>query len=208
MIIGSELSFSLSWDILLVLFVGLPVVCGVLSGLFPGITLTRMKPLDAIANRSSGGRQMPVVRNVLIVLQFVISIGLISATLVINKQMRYLTTLDLGYNRENVVMVSGSSFMSSQKFETFREHLLTSPSIVDASLINGNPMRVGQMNTVQINELLDYTPKYLYGDQHTLHVLGISMVEGDSISDANIDPCGGGRARWLSTRRSPSISVI
>lgn len=191
LIIGSELSFSLSWDILLVLFIGMPVVCGVLSGIFPAVTLTRMKPLDAMANRSSGGRQMSVVRNALIVLQFVISIGLISATLLINKQMRYLTTLDLGYNRENVVMVGGGSFMNNEKFNTFRTQLLTNPAIVNASLIQGNPMQVGQMNTVAINEREQLSPRYLYGDQHTLHVLGIPMVEGDSISDTNID-----RLQW------------
>lgn len=187
MIVGSELSFSLTWDVLLVLFVALPVFCGVLSGIFPAITLTRMKPLDAIANRSSGGRQMSVVRNVLIVFQFVISIGLISATLLINKQMRYLTTLDLGYNRENVVIVEGGSFMNNEKFNTFRDRLLTSPTIVDASLIQGDPMRVGNMNTVQISEKEQLSPRYLYGDQHTLHVLGVPMVEGDSISETNFD---------------------
>lgn len=187
MIVGSELSFSLTWDVLLVLFVALPVFCGVLSGIFPAITLTRMKPLDAIANRSSGGRQMSVVRNVLIVFQFVISIGLISATLLINKQMRYLTTLDLGYNRENVVIVEGGSFMSNEKFNTFRDRLLTSPTIVDASLIQGDPMNVSNMNTVQISEKENLSPRYLYGDQHTLHVLGVPMVEGDSISETNFD---------------------
>lgn len=187
MIVGSELSFSLTWDVLLVLFVALPVFCGVLSGIFPAITLTRMKPLDAIANRSSGGRQMSVVRNVLIVFQFVISIGLISATLLINKQMRYLTTLDLGYNRENVVIVEGGSFMNNEKFNTFRDRLLTSPTIVDASLIQGDPMNVSNMNTVQISEKEQLSPRYLYGDQHTLHVLGVPMVEGDSISETNFD---------------------
>lgn len=190
-IIGSELSFSLSWDVLLVLFVGLPVVCGVLSGIFPAVTLTRMKPLDAMANRSSGGRQMSVVRNALIVFQFVISIGLISATLLINKQMRYLTTLDLGYNRENVLVVTGGSFMNNEKFNSFRTQLLGNPAIVNASLIKENPMHIGNMNTVQINEREQLSPRYLYGDQHTLHVLGIPMVEGDSISDTNFD-----RLQW------------
>lgn len=48
-------------------------------------------------------------------------------------------------------------------------------------------MRVGQMNTVQISEKESLSPRHLYGDQHTLHVLGVPMVEGDSISDTNID---------------------
>lgn len=186
-LLGSALSFSLNWDVLLVLFVALPVVCGVLSGIFPAVALTRMKPLDAIANRSSGGRQMSLVRNALIVFQFTISIGLIAATLLINKQMRYLTTLDLGYDRENVVMVKGGRFMNHDRFEAFRDRLLTSPTIVDASLINGNPMNVTTMNTIRLNEQESFSPKHLYGDPHTLHVLGVRMVEGDSISETNFD---------------------
>lgn len=188
---GSELSFSLSWDVLLVLFVGMPLVCGVLSGIFPAVMLTRTKPLDAIANRSSGGRQMSAVRNALIVFQFTVSIGLIASTLLINKQIRYLTTLDLGYNRENVVKLWCGPYMNRDKFNTFRTQLLTHPAIVDASLINGNPMAVGNMNTVPINEQENFTPRYLAGDPHTLHVLGIPMVEGDSISETNID-----RLKW------------
>ncbi|MDE6499630.1 MAG: ABC transporter permease, partial [Rikenella sp.] len=187
MLLGSELSFDLSWDVLAVLFGVLPVVCGVLSGIFPAVVLTRMKPLDAIANRSSGGRQMSAVRNALIVFQFTISIGLIAATLIINKQMRYLTTLDLGYNRENVVCLNSGPYMNREKFDTFRTQLLANPAIVDASLLGGDPMGVGSMNTVNINETEYLSPRHLYGDQHTLHVLGVPMVEGDSMSDANID---------------------
>lgn len=190
MLLGSALSFDLSWDILLVLFGVLPLVCGVLSGIFPAVVLTRMKPLDAIANRSSGGRQMSTVRNALIVFQFVISIGLIAATLIINKQMRYLATLDLGYNRENVVKVMGGPFMNNDRFETYREQLLASPAIVDASLIGDDPMHVSHMETLDLNGTESFTPRVLRGDRHTLHVLGVPMVEGDSITESNFDRLG------------------
>lgn len=190
MLLGSALPFDLNWDILLVLFGVLPLVCGVLSGIFPAVVLTRMKPLDAIANRSSGGRQMSTVRNVLIVFQFVISIGLIAATLIINKQMRYLATIDLGYSRENVVKVTGGPFMNNDRFEAYREQLLTSPTIIDASLIGGDPMYVSNMTTIKINDTESFTPRLLNGDQHTLHVLGVPMVEGDSIMATNLDRLG------------------
>ncbi len=190
MLLGSALPFDLNWDILLVLFGVLPLVCGVLSGIFPAVVLTRMKPLDAIANRSSGGRQMSTVRNVLIVFQFVISIGLIAATLIINKQMRYLATIDLGYSRENVVKVMGGPFMNNDRFEAYREQLLASPTIVDASLIGGSPMQVSNMQTFRLNDTESFTPRILNCDRHTLHVLGVPMVEGDSITESNFDRLG------------------
>ncbi|MDE5945172.1 MAG: ABC transporter permease [Rikenella sp.] len=193
MLLGSELSFSLSWDILSVLFGVLPLVCGVLSGIFPALVLTRMKPLDAIANRSSSGRQMSAVRNALIVFQFTISIGLIAATLIINKQMRYLTTFDLGYSRENVVILRGGPYMNREKFNTFRTQLLASPTIIDASLLGSDPMAVSNMMTVILNDEQAFTPRTLNGDEHTLHVLGVPMAEGDSMSNTNIDRLPWGR---------------
>ncbi|HIW10160.1 MAG TPA: ABC transporter permease [Candidatus Rikenella faecigallinarum] len=189
-IIGTELSLSLTWDMLLVLFVGMPLLCGVLSGIFPAVTLTRMKPLDAIANRSSGGRQMSAVRNGLIVLQFIISIGLIASTLLINKQMRYINTLDMGYNRENILTIESEAFAyyrtnNVERFAAFRNRLLTSPTIIDASLIDGYLPQVGSMNTLSLGGDQLYTPRFLYGDPHTLHVLGVPVLEGDSISESN-----------------------
>lgn len=186
-IIGSEIIFSLSWDMILILFVGIPIVCGVISGIFPALALTRMKPLDALANRSSGGRAMAWVRNGLIVFQFTVSIALIGSTIFINKQMNYIYTMDLGYNRENIVQVIGSNFMQS-KFETFRGKLLTNPNIENVSLQQMSPSQISQYMTMSWGNTKEdnYTVNVTNGDQHTFDLFDIDVIEGEFMSDEQI----------------------
>lgn len=186
-IIGSNVSFSMEGYSLLILFIGLPLVCGVISGAFPAFTLTCMKPIDAIANRNSGGREMAYVRNILIIFQFTTTIALIASTLYINKQMEFMSDMDPGYSRDNVYTVQGGGFMSS-KFEIFRNTLLRNPGVVNVSFMRDNPISVGSFMTVDWGETKEEsaTIQVMYTDENALSLLGVSMVEGDSISASNL----------------------
>lgn len=185
-IIGSQVSFSLEWYSLLILFVGLPLVCGVISGLFPAFTLTCMKPLDAIANRNSGGRQMIYVRNTLIVFQFTITIALIASTIYINKQMKFMSDMNPGYSRDNIYTVDGGSFMFS-KYDTFRNALLRNPGVKSVAFMQNSPINVGSFTTVAWGETRDEqaTINVMHTDENALNLLGVRMVEGDSLSPSN-----------------------
>lgn len=185
-IIGTDVSFTMSWDTCLMLFVGLPVLCGVLSGIFPALALTRMRPLEAIASRNGGGTKMTFVRNMLMVFQFTITIGLIASTLFINKQMVYMNNLDLGYNRDNVYVVTGGAFMS-EKFESFRSQLISNPNIANASIMYPSPIAVGNMMSMYWGDTKEEsaTVMIIRADENALATMGIEMVEGDSINPTN-----------------------
>lgn len=187
LIIGSAVSFSLSVESILVLFAALPVFCGVISGIFPALALTRMRPLDAMANRSSGGRQMIFVRNALIVFQFTITIILIASTIFINKQMTYMSEMKLGYDRDNVYVVNGSMFMGP-RFDSFRSVLMGNPNIKNVSLMKNNPVNVGEFMTAMWGETIDEskTVNVMWNDENALALLGVKVVEGDSISPTNV----------------------
>lgn len=187
-IIGASVPFNLGLDSLLVIFVGLPLLCGVISGIFPALALTRMRPLEAIACKNGASGKMVALRNALIVFQFTITIVLIACTLFINKQMTYMGDMELGYNRANVYVVSGSNFMGA-KFKAFRSTLLRNANIVDASLIKNSPINVDEFMTVSWGETQDesLTINVNWVDENSLSVLGLHMVEGDSISAERID---------------------
>lgn len=187
-IIGASVPFNLGLDSLLVIFVGLPLLCGVISGIFPALALTRMRPLEAIACKNGASGKMVALRNALIVFQFTITIVLIACTLFINKQMTYMGDMELGYNRANVYVVGGSNFMGA-KFKAFRSTLLRNANIVDASLIKNSPINVDEFMTVSWGETQDesLTINVNWADENSLSVLGLHMVEGDSISAERID---------------------
>ena len=103
---GQELSLTtlLSWGNLLT-YILLWVVIGLGAGLYPALYLSSFQP--AMVEKSNRGKSSGlVVRNVLIVFQFIISIVLVVMVLALSRQLRYTQTLDLGFDKENVLCVS------------------------------------------------------------------------------------------------------
>ena len=73
-----------------------------LAGIYPAITLSSFKPLEAMKGRLSGMGSKAGFRKVLVVIQFSFSIILITSTIVIGKQLKYIREKNLGYDKENV----------------------------------------------------------------------------------------------------------
>jgi hypothetical protein len=73
-----------------------------LAGVYPAITLSSFKPLEAMKGKLSGIGSKGSFRKVLVVIQFSFSIMLISSTIIIGKQLKYIRERNLGYDKENV----------------------------------------------------------------------------------------------------------
>src|SRR5258706_4242585 len=73
-----------------------------LAGIYPAITLSSFKPLEAMKGKLSGIGSKGSFRKVLVVVQFSFSIMLITSTIIIGKQLKYIREKNLGYNKENV----------------------------------------------------------------------------------------------------------
>ena len=90
---------------LLVLLIVLGIILGGLAGLYPALFLSAFKPTKVLKSASIGSGAGRNIRRVLVSFQFIISIGLIICTLVVHKQLNYITQKDLGYNPEQVLSV-------------------------------------------------------------------------------------------------------
>ena len=73
-----------------------------LAGIYPAITLSSFKPLEAMKGKLSGIGSKGSFRKVLVVVQFSFSIMLITSTIIISKQLKYIREKNLGYDKENV----------------------------------------------------------------------------------------------------------
>jgi len=72
------------------------------AGVYPAITLSSFKPLEAMKGKLSGIGNKGNFRKVLVVVQFSFSILLITSTIIIGKQLKYIREKNLGYDKENV----------------------------------------------------------------------------------------------------------
>ena len=81
------------------------ILVGILAGIYPAIILSNFNPLSVIQGNFKSSRKGVLLRRILVVGQFAISIALIIAIFIVLDQIHYLNSIDLGYNRENIAIL-------------------------------------------------------------------------------------------------------
>jgi putative ABC transport system permease protein len=103
---GTELAlgFSTQWPPMLG-FVGIAVITGILAGSYPAFYLSSFVPVKVLKGRFTNSLSAVALRKGLVIFQFIISVVLIIASVVINKQMQYMRTKDLGFQKEQQIII-------------------------------------------------------------------------------------------------------
>jgi putative ABC transport system permease protein len=115
-------------------FIILAVLVGLLSGSYPSFVLASFKPIFALKGNATAKNGTTVLRNALVIIQFSISIIIIAGTLVIYWQFRYMTNKDLGFDKEQLVIVERIHPLGAgNEIQTFKKELLTHSAILSAT---------------------------------------------------------------------------
>lgn len=133
-------------------FIALIIIVGFLSGAYPSFLLSSFKPINALKEKNTftvSGRGK-IIRNSLVVFQFSVSIILIAATIVIQKQLHFIETTDIGYSRENILTIRLWTNEESGSYETIREELLKKPGVINASVSDKPPIKRSEVNRAKV----------------------------------------------------------
>lgn len=101
---GKELQFGVNSFLVAVLVI-LLVVIGILAGSYPAIALSSLRPAVALKGEFEKGQGKQGTRKFLVAFQLILSIFLISSTLIMRNQLRFLQEKDLGYNDGHVLAI-------------------------------------------------------------------------------------------------------
>jgi len=102
-----------------------------LSGGYIAVYLARISPISNLANRRNQKKRRLQLRDFLVVFQFASAIALIASTLMINKQVKYLQDYDVGFNKENILVLPMRN--SIDKREVIKSRILELKDVVKAA---------------------------------------------------------------------------
>lgn len=161
------------------------VIVGLVSGLYPGMVLSRFQATEVLKASSVSGRpQVAWLRKVLVTLQFAVSAVLIVSTIVVMSQTTYMQSRDRGYDSENVAFLRFPNETEYDQIETFRQHLLGFPQVEMASITSNYNGVAGTQSDIVVADSVEtrLMARYGYVDPDFFPTMGIDIIRGRNFS--------------------------
>ncbi|MCX6271139.1 MAG: ABC transporter permease [Bacteroidetes bacterium] len=153
------------------------IVLGIVSGYYPAVFLSRIRASELFKGQTLTRRNSLFLPKHLFILQFAIAISLIVSVIVIEKQLHYIRTKDLGFNKNQLLHLSVPSEI---KPFALQAELLKNPEISQVTLTYGTP-----------GKLAASTGKnwYIAVDSSFLSTFGMTLLEGRNFTSADENVC-------------------
>jgi ABC-type antimicrobial peptide transport system permease subunit len=168
--------------------IGLMFVVGALAGSYPAIVISRFQPVEILRKglRDSSAGRPSTLRRGLIVAQFAVSAAFLLFTFVMQRQMAYVRHMNLGYDKDHLVVLPAYSRDVRSRIGSFKSAILKSPLLGGATLTSYRPSRPNYHQNVwwdglaedDWNSMMDWIPV----DEDFIKTLGLRLTSGRDFS--------------------------
>ena len=182
-----QLALDFANPTLLLLMVGLSVVTGLIAGSYPALFMSSLNPVVILKGELKFKSSATYFRKGLVILQFSLSIMLILGTLVVYRQIQFIQTKNLGYERENLLYIPLEGDLQ-KNFQTFRQELEKQPGIKAVTCAQSDPLEVGSSTQGVSWPGKDTTQLILFSQNavsyNYIKTMGIKLLDGRDFSAA------------------------
>ncbi|HUI29628.1 MAG TPA: ABC transporter permease [Candidatus Acidoferrales bacterium] len=177
---GKPLSLDFSNIEIFIGLICLLIFTGIISGSYPAIFLSSFTPVKILKGPDNVHSRSSLLRRLLVISQFAISIVLIIGTIIIYQQLHYMKNKDLGFDKENLIYLETEDF--SGKYEAIKNELLQHPEIISVAASGDMLLNIGT-NNVPDWEGMDKNAKWisfpsLYVTEDFAQTFKLRMAEG------------------------------
>jgi putative ABC transport system permease protein len=161
------------------------VLVGLLAGSYPALRMSGFKPISVLRGAFARSSEGTALRNVLVLVQFSITIALIVCTIAVREQMRFIRTADMGYAREQIITVPVRGESIHRNIEAIKTELMRYP---DISAVTTSARLPNDIDTFTSRDWTGRNPDepipiyYNTADYDFVDVFGVQIVRGRNFS--------------------------
>ena len=165
----------------------LPFAVGILAGYYPAFFLSSFKPIVVLKSKLNAGVQRSSFRNVLVTFQFFTSITLVIGTIVVYRQLNYIQTKNLGFQKDQVLVITGTGALRDNK-EAFKNEVLKLSGVKNAASAGFLPVSNSSRTDHSFSQEATISSKSGFQmqmwnvDYDYVPTLGMEMVKGRNFS--------------------------
>jgi putative ABC transport system permease protein len=171
------------------------IIVGLLAGIYPSLVIASIRPVMVLRGSLSRGKEGGRFRRALVVFQFTISIFALAGTGVVVRQIDYIRTKNLGFNKEQLLIIRCGGLLGNQA-ETLKQEVLKNPSIIKATLSSHLPIPLSLKGMMPVAKEGDPRPveaeriNFWTVDSDFIDTFQIKILEGRNFSRWHITDLG------------------
>jgi putative ABC transport system permease protein len=175
------------WQLYPIIFIAV-IAIGILAGLYPAFYLSAFKPVNVLKGNVSRGSKNATTRSMLVVFQFTTSITLIIATFIIYRQVEYILNKKVGFDKDQVLVIQGTSTLDKQ-IKTFKNELTKLSAVKSVTISDYLPIKGTKRNgNGFFKEGRSKTDQSVGGqmwriDYDYIKTMGMKLVDGRNFSE-------------------------
>ena len=120
----------------IILLIGIGLFTGLISGIYPAVYLSGFNPISILKGSLRHGTKSGLPRKILVVVQFTISIVFLISTSLIHDQLKYMRNADLGFNKDNIIVLPINRTPIASIYKSFKGELIQNPNIVSVTVMD------------------------------------------------------------------------